>query len=317
VRKVAVVNGRLELNDELVNIRGVGLHEDSFDKGLAIGSAERTSLVDDAQALGASMLRTHYPFHPEIHELADERGLLIWSEIPVYSVRTTYLALPSVRREAVNELNQNIDENRNHPSVMIWSIANELSSQPGPVQGDYIKRAKALANRLDPGRPVGLAFAAYPGSGCQSRYAPLDVLGINEYFGWYTGPGGQIADRELLSGYLDQIRACYPKEAVMVSEFGVEANREGPIEEKGSYAFQQDWIRYHLGVMATKPWLSGAIYWALKEFRVRPGWDGGNPRPQSPIHQKGVVRFDGTRKPGFGDLEQLFKATQQFGVPAT
>ena len=60
------------------------------------------------------------------------------------------------------------------------------------------------------------------------------------------------------------------------------------------------------------PWLSGAIYFALQEFRVRPNWDGGNPRPQSPIHQKGLVSFDGVRKPAFFDVQRIFRATKQF-----
>ena len=163
---------------------------------------------------------------------------------------------------------------------MLWSIGNELSSQPGPVQGAYINAAVKFAKEMDPTRPVGLAVAAYPSSLCQAaEYKPLDVLGLNEYFGWYPGPSGQIFDRTKLSGYLDAARACYPDKAMMVTEFGAEANRDGPVEEKGTWAFQQDWVNYHLGVFATKPWLSGAIYWALNEFWVRPGWEGGNPRP--------------------------------------
>ena len=90
----------------------------------------------------------------------------------------------------------------------------------------------------------------------------------------------------------------------MVTETGAEANRTGPVEEKGTYEFQSDYIKYHYDVYATKPWLSGALYWALKEFRVRPEWEGGNPRPQPPIHQKGVVAFDGTRKPGYTELQR-------------
>ena len=70
-------------------------------------------------------------------------------------------------------------------------------------------------------------------------------------------------------------------------------------------------MNFHLGVYATKPWLSGAIYWALEEFRVRPGWDGGNPRPNPPIHQKGLISFAGVRKPAFFEAQRLFKATAQ------
>ncbi|HEV2768552.1 MAG TPA: glycoside hydrolase family 2 TIM barrel-domain containing protein, partial [Solirubrobacteraceae bacterium] len=212
-------------------------------------------------------------------------------------------------------LEKNIRENVNHTSIVAWSVGNELSSRPGPEQGEYLRRAATSARRMDPTRPVGYAFAAYPSAGCQEEYAPLDIIGINDYFGWYPGPNGQIADRELLSQYLDQARACYPDKALAITEFGAEANRSGPVEERGTFEFQQDFINYHLGVFATKPWLSGATYWAMQEFRVRPNWEGGNPRPNPPIHEKGVLRFDGTRKPAWSDLQRSFSATQQFGVP--
>src|SRR4051794_5442616 len=317
IRSIKVANGRLILNGQYMNVRGVGLHEDSKAQGFAIDNARRDQLVNDAKELGATVLRTHYPLHPYTHELADRLGLLIWSEIPVYSVKTEVLKEPSVRRLAVEELTKNINANENHPSVMLWSIGNELSSQPGPVQVAYIKAAVKTAKALDPTRPVGLAVAAYPSSLCQAaEYASLDVLGLNDYFGWYPGPSGQIFDRTKLSGYLDAARACYPDKALMITEFGAEANRDGPVEEKGTWAFQSDWINYQLGVINSKPWLSGAIYWALNEFWVRPGWDGGNPRPTSPIHQKGLITYDGARKPAWADVQRSYKSTPQF-VPAT
>ena len=90
----------------------------------------------------------------------------------------------------------------------------------------------------------------------------------------------------------------------MITEFGAEANRDGPVEEKGTWAFQQEWINFQLGVFATKPWLSGAIYWALNEFWVRPGWEGGNPRPTMPLHQKGLITYDGVKKPAWADVQR-------------
>ena len=165
---------------------------------------------------------------------------------------------------------------------------------------------------MDPSRPVAYAVAAYPSSLCQAEpYAPIDVLGVNDYFGWYPGPSGQIFDRTKLSGYLDAARACYPNQALMVTEFGAEANRDGPAEEKGTWGFQQEWVNYHLNVFATKPWLSGALYWTLSEFWVRPGWEGGNPRPTSPLHQKGLISYDGVRKPAFADVQRWYTQTQQ------
>jgi beta-galactosidase/beta-glucuronidase len=306
-------DGHLLLNGHQLHFRGVGLHEDSLQLGFAVTNQIRAGYIASVKELGATLIRSHYPLHPQLQELADREGVLLWSEIPVYAIKTEFLKQRIVRQLAANELRDNILVNGNHPSVIVWSIANELSSRPGPVQSYYIQRAADTAHELDPTRPVGIAVAGFQSAGCSAAYEPLDVVGINEYFGWYPGPNGQTADRTLLPEYLDAVRRCYPDKAVVVSEFGAEANRDGPVEEKGTYAFQQDFVRYHLGVIATKPWLSGAVYWALQEFRVRPGWEGGNPRPQAPIHQKGLLTFAGAPKPAWFDTQQLFKATDQLG----
>jgi beta-galactosidase/beta-glucuronidase len=314
IRSIKVVDGKLTLNGHPLNLRGVGIHEDDPRMGFAIDSARRAQIIAQAKELGAMVIRAHYPLHPEMYELADRLGLLVWSEIPVYAVKTQYLKRLTVRKLAARELESNILANQNHPSIMLWSIGNELSSRPGPVQAAYIKTAVRQAKALDPSRPIALAVAGYPAAGCRPQYAPLDVIGINEYFGWYPGPNGQIADRDALPDYLDSVRACYPKKAIFISEFGAEANRDGPVEEKGTYQYQQDFVNYHLAVHGSKPWLSGSIYWALQEFRVRPNWDGGNPRPDPPIHEKGLLRYDGSKKPAWFDVHRWFTATPQLGT---
>jgi len=313
IRSVTIAGGKLMLNGHPLNLRGVGLHEDDPRTGFAIDSARREQIIAQVKELGATVIRAHYPLHPEMHELADRAGLLVWSEIPVYAVKTQYLKRAMVRKLAARELEANILANQNHPSIILWSIGNELSARPGPVQSFYINRAVRQAKALDPSRPVALAVAGYPSAGCRPQYAALDVIGINDYFGWYPGPNGQIADRDSLSDYLDTVRACYPDKAIFISEFGAEANRDGPVEEKGTYQYQQDFINYHLTVHDSKPWLSGSIYWALQEFRVRPNWDGGNPQPNPPIHEKGLLRFDGSKKPAWFDVQRRFAAIPQLG----
>ena len=314
IRSIKVVNGELMLNGRRLVMRGFGVHEDDPKLGFAIANNVRKRQLDEAQELGGTLIRSHYPLHPYYYEQADKRGMLAWSEIPVYSIKTEQLAKTVVRKLAARELEANIRTNLSHPSILIWSIGNELSSRPGPAQTDYIRRAAKAAKAIDPNRLVGYAVAAYPQAGCQKEaYGPLDVLGINDYFGWYAGPNGQIADRDLLSSYLDSVHACYADKAVMVSEFGAEANRTGPVEEKGTYAFQQDFINFRAQVYASKPWLNGSIYWALEEFRVRPNWDGGNPRPNPPLHQKAVIELGGGHKPAFADLQRFYKSTVQLG----
>src|SRR5215208_4890775 len=103
--------GRLYLNGRPVNVRGVGVHEDNRAQGFAVDNAWRRQLVSEAQAVGARMLRTHYPLHPFIHELADREGMLIWSEIPVYQMASAAIASPAVRRRALRMLRDNVRNN--------------------------------------------------------------------------------------------------------------------------------------------------------------------------------------------------------------
>jgi beta-glucuronidase len=317
VRSITVSpQGTLLLNGERLNMRGVGLVEDSKQLGGALDSATQRRLIGEAKALGATVIRSQYPLDEHLEELADENGLMLWSEIPVDKILPQVLATSEMRERAVRELRENILTNSSHPSIIVWSIANELAPVPDAAQGAYIAQAVATAHALDPTRPVGLAVAAYPSVGCQLRYyAPLDVIGLNDYFGWYPGPVGDLRDRNGLSGYLDAMHACYRGKALIVTEFGAEANRPGPVGERGSYAFQEDFVKFHLKAFATKPWLAGALYWALQEFRVRPGWNGGNPRPTPPIHTKGLISFTGALKPAYYDVQRIYRATTQLVAP--
>jgi beta-glucuronidase len=131
---------------------------------------------------------------------------------------------------------------------------------------------------------------------------------VNDYFGWYAGPQGSIADLNGLAPYLERLHDDYAHQALFVTEFGAEANRAGPATEKGTYAFQQGFLTYHLNVFATKPFINGALVWILRDFRVKPGYDGGNPRPDSPWNEKGLIDPTGARKPAFDTVKALFQA---------
>jgi len=311
IRSVTVSGGRLYLNYEPLHLRGVGLVEDSPSAGSALSPAAQLALITHAKALGATIVRSQYPLSAYEEQLADEMGIMLWSEIPVYQVHDS--ELPAVTAAAVALLRENILENGNHPSIVIWSIANELDPVVGAAQSAYIAAAVRAAHALDPTRPVGLAFQGLPGIGCQAGYAPLQLLGINDYFGWYPGPGGQIADPSLVGSYLARQRACYPHQAMMISEFGAEANRPGPVDERGTYEFQSQFISSQLAAIAAAQWLSGAIYWALQDFLVRPGWSGGNPYPTPPLFTKGLLDFQGVPKPAWSVVAAAYASTVQVG----
>jgi len=313
IRSIKVSNGRLLLNGQALHFRGVALHEDDPLLGAALNGSVRRRDMEAIKALGATLVRAHYPLHPEFQELADRMGIMLWSEVPVYQIQTRDLMTARTKRLAATALASNIAVNQNHPSVMLWSIGNELRFQQSPAEAAYTRRAAAQAKRLDPTRPVGMAVGSYPGIGCQPAYNSLDVVGLNEYFGWYAGSGGSIADRDDLSAYLDEIHACYPKKALVVSEFGFEANRNGPVDEKGTYQNQADQVAYHLGVFATKPYLAGAVYWAFLDFRCNVGWSGGNPRPDSPFHRKGLLDLFFNPKPAYAIVQRSYRSTRQLG----
>jgi Glycosyl hydrolases family 2, TIM barrel domain/Glycosyl hydrolases family 2, sugar binding domain/Glycosyl hydrolases family 2 len=312
IRSIQVTrDGRLRLNGRLLNLRGAFIHEQNYLTGAALSPAQLSAFMAWERELGSTVIRSHYPLNPEILELADRYGILVWDEIPAWQVGDQYLGLPGWRAVAFSMLRQNILDNQNHPSVMLWSIGNEL---PTPVTGHetaYIAGAAQLAHRLDPSRPVGMAISDWPGVACQAAYAPLDVIGFNDYFGWYDAGGGTTDDRDALGPFLDSLRACYPGKALFVTEFGFEGNRHGPVEERGTYEFQVDSAAYHLGVFASKHWLSGAIYFPLQDFAAKPGWGGGDPLPDPPWVQKGLLGPDGQPKPVFSVVSAIYHSTVQ------
>jgi beta-glucuronidase len=318
IRSITVTaGGRLELNGRLLDLRGVDLHEQSLQTGAALDPAQLSALVGWVRELGATVIRAHYPLNPEIEEMADRDGILIWSEIPVYQVQSQYQSQPGWLARAHALLTQNILDNQNHPSVLLWSIGNELGTPPRPAETSYVASSAALARKLDPTRPVGMAISDWPGVPCQSAYAPLDVIGVNDYFGWFSAGGGTSDDRDALGPFLDSLHACYPTKSLFVSEFGFDGNRNGPVEERGTYQFQSNATAFHLDVFASKPWLSGAMYFALQEYAAFPGYSGGNPFPIPPFNQKGLVDLNGNLKPVFSIVQGIYKATVQIApVPA-
>ena len=309
--------GRMLLNGRPVALRGAAMHEDVPGVGAALRPEHRQQNFALLQALGATVTRSHYPLHPHTLEMADRAGILVWGEIPFSREGFAFgegdqlkadaaLRLRAVRAKGLGFLEAMIRRDQNHASVYAWSIGNEFESRPGPAQQRYIRAAVRTAKRLDPTRLTALAIAGYPQLPAFRIYRELDALGINTYFGWYVGTAGGLTERDRLAPFMDQLHRYYPREALFVTEFGAEANRRGPIDEKGSFAFQSDLLQYHLDVYDAKPFINGAIVWILRDFRVQPGWKGGNPKPEPPWNHKGLADREGRPKPAFAEVARRF-----------
>ena len=139
IRSVTVTpTGQLLLNGRALNLRGFSIHEQNLQTGAALDPAQLAALVNWDRELGGGIIRAHYPLNPQIEEMADRDGILLWSEVPVYQVATTFLTRPGWLTSAHAFLRQNILTNQNHPSVLLWSIGNELATPPNDAEARYI-----------------------------------------------------------------------------------------------------------------------------------------------------------------------------------
>ena len=297
-------SGRALLNGRPLSLRGASFHEETPERGGALTRADLARIVSRLRRAGADVARSHYPPHPALLEAFDRLGIVYWSQIPVWRLRGSMLAGP-LRRRALRMLRQTVVRDRNHASVMAWSVSNETLGG-GQAEERYLAAARALAERLDPTRLVAADATLGPLDSLSRGYRGLDALGVNAYFGWYGSSRVSALARELAA-----LRRRYPGQALFITEFGAEANRRGPVREKGTYAFQEQLLSRTLDIIDDAD-LSGALVWILSDFAVRPGWDGGNPRPHPPLNEKGVLDRDGRPKPAFETVRRRFRA-----VPAT
>jgi beta-glucuronidase len=305
LRTVGVRDGHLELNGRRLDLRGTSIQEDVPGRGPAMTDADVERIVADLKAVGANVTRAHYLLDPRLLSRLDEEGIMVWSQAPVYH-RDVQLRTKAGRSLELASLRRTVLAARNHPSVITHSVANELSPQPdeNPTTGAWLNTARELAEDLDHTLPASVDILAWPGFPKQEVYAGFDLLGLNSYFGWYNGDEGhETGDLADLEPFLRQARSDYDRQALVMTEFGAEATMDGPEDVKETYAFQANYIDANLSLIRRLGFMSGAIYWTLREFAVKPDWDGGALRTdvvRDGIHNKGLLSYvEGERKPAW------------------
>lgn len=318
MRSVQVRRGILYLNGRRLWLHGAAIHEDVQGRGAALTDGDIDTIVSQLRSAGANITRAHYLLSKRLLDALDAAGVMVWEQPPIDHADAA-LQTPGGRAVALSMLESTIIGARNHPSVIVDSVGNELSPTPDTTPGTraYLDQAIPLARALDPVVPVALDTYCYPGFPAQRIYSGLDVIGISSYFGWYTGPPGHsIADFDELQPFLEQSHVRYPHQALVVSEFGAEGLFDGAPTTKGSYEFQSGYLRRTFGVLDRLGFMNGAIYWALREFAEGPGWIGGASLPPGAasdgLHHKGLIAYDGTEKPAFAVAQHLFASTPDF-----
>jgi beta-glucuronidase len=299
-RTIEVEGTEILLNGEPLFLRGVCAHEEApFRGGRAWSLEDARTQLGWVKELGGNFVRlAHYPHNETIVREADRMGILVWGEIPVYW--TIDWDDPRPLASARQQLAEMIGRDRNRAAVVLWSVANEtpISDARNAFLGTLIDDAR----RLDPTRLLTAALQAhYEGEDTMVIDDPiaakLDVMGNNEYIGWYDG----------LPDKCDRIRFTSPWEKPLImSEFGggALANHRGPKQQRWTEDYQEWVYERQLPMLKRIPFLRGTAPWILMDFR--------SPRRPLPVIQegwnrKGLLSERGLRKRAFYVLQRFYR----------
>jgi beta-glucuronidase len=316
VRTVTVDSDGIRLNGKPVFLTGFGRHEDFpiHGKGLDL-----PVLVRDYELLkwiGANSFRTsHYPYSDEALMLADRYGFLVIDETPAVSLGFTDPedVVAARHRQHARALAEMHARDKNHPSVILWSIANEpgLGAQGGSPADRramtergtaYFKPLFDTMRALDPTRPVVLVSV---GNGPDEWAALGDLICTNLYYGWYSA-GGQLDEvaRGMLERELDRLRAVHGK-PVMLTEFGADtmAGVHATPATMWSEEYQSQMMELYMQVIRARSFVVGAHPWCFADFRTASGVlrAGG-------LNQKGVFTRERQPKMAAHTLRRLWRS---------
>jgi len=289
------------LNGESIFLRGVCLHEENpLRGGRANSDGEARMLLGWAKELGCNFVRlAHYPHNEHLARVADELGLMLWEEVPVYW--TIQFENPATLANARAQLTDLIVRDRNRASVIVWSVANE--TPVGEPRTRFLKNLVDLARSLDSARLVSAAMEVGTDPADDNHKivddpfgAYTDLLSFNEYVGWYVGLPDKLQKLRWTLSY---------EKPVVISEFGADALQGFHADKltRFSEEFQEDVYRQTLAMLQKIPQWRGATPWILCDFRSprRP-----LPNIQDGWNRKGLIGENGTRKKAFYVLKKFY-----------
>jgi beta-glucuronidase len=266
IRTIEVHGDRLLLNGVSILLKGFGRHEDFPVTGRGLVPAVIIRDFDAMRWTGANSFRTtHYPYSEEMMELADRLGFLVIDETPAVGLFFAEEGLERRRELCAANVKDLIERDRNHPSVIAWSLANEPHSRR-PAAEPFFRGLIDLARSLDPSRPV--TVVSHVGVD-EEAFSSCDLLCLNRYFGWYT-EGGRIQEGcAKLSRELDALHEKFGK-PVVLTEFGADAVSGWHAEpaEMFSEEYQAELLERYIEVLRSKPWVVGQHVWNLCDFKT-------------------------------------------------
>jgi beta-glucuronidase len=297
-RDIRVDGTRILLNGKPIFLQGANMHAEAPIRG---GRANTDGDVENIFAylkqMHANFVRlAHYPHDERMERAADRAGIMIWSEIPNW--QHISFDKPEVYAKDVFMLKEMIRRDRNKASVILWSVSNETPNNPARTK--FLTELAGEARKLDPTRLITSAIIGPKPDGMEMinndpLCDALDVVGQNEYIGWY----------EMTPEDADNIHWTFPQKPVIMSEFGAEAKsgNHGAVNQRWTEE-QQVYVFQHQFVMLSKiPQLRGVTPWILMDFRSP---TRNIPKLQDGYNRKGLISEDGKKKQAFALFEKVY-----------
>jgi beta-glucuronidase len=299
-RSIETLGTQILLNGQPIFLRGINLHEEApFDGGRIISEDQDRILLEWAQELGCNFVRlAHYPYNEAMIRLADRMGILVWEEVPVYW--DIAWQNPPTLENAEAQLRDVITRDHDRAAVILWSLSNE--TPPKPERTEFLKTMVEYARTLDSTRLLTSAMNRTQAADSNNRLLDdalgqyLDVLGLNEYVGWYDH---RPEDADAIHW-----KFTCPK-PVIVSEFGAGAlyGKHGDAQTRFSEEYQANVYEHQIKMLRQIPALAGMTPWLLMDFRSPRRLLAG---VQDFYNRKGLISDRGQRKQAFYVLQKFY-----------
>ena len=274
------------LNGEEYPLRGVSRHQDWWGLGNALTKEHHKQDMDYICEMGANTIRlAHYQHDQYFYDLCDERGMVVWAEIPYISRH-----MPEANDNTVSQMKELVTQNYNHPSIVVWGLSNEITMD-GAKDPDMINQHRILndlVHSMDKTRKTVIACISMCGIDEEYVHIP-DVVSYNHYFGWY---GGDVAQN---GPWFDEFHKKYPNTPIGISEYGCEAlNWHSSEPKQGDYTEEYQ-AYYHeelIKQLFSRKYIWATHVWNMFDFGADARAEGG----ENGQNHKGLMTIDRSYK---------------------